>query len=434
MFKALGVLANSVILKIVFLKNMMAFLPYGHYHQTVNEKGTEGFMLDKTFYKTFLSHSFNIPVRVNYWDGTSDVYGGDGEPQVTVTFHELVPIKSLTRNASLALGEAVMDGRIEIDGSIQKLIESAYESAGSFFNNSKFKRFMPKQSHSESHSKEDIQKHYDVGNDFYKLWLDPTLTYSCAYFEHDDDTLEQAQLNKVHHIIKKLDPQPGKRLLDIGCGWGTLMLTAAKEYGLKVTGITLSQEQYDLVKQRIIDEDLQDVAEVRLEDYRELGNETWDYITSVGMFEHVGRENLGAYFKCVAKYLTDDGVALIHGITRQQGGATNAWLDKYIFPGGYVPGLTENIDHMIDAGLQVDDMEPLRRHYQRTTEIWDKNFNEHRDEIAKQFDERFMRMWDLYLQACAASFQSGNIDVIQFLLTKGASGRVLPMTRDYMYK
>lgn len=210
------------------------------------------------------------------------------------------------------------------------------------------------------------------------------------------------------------------------------MLTAAKEYGLKVTGVTLSEEQYKFVQKKIYDNNLQDVAEVKLEDYRELGDQQWDYITSVGMFEHVGKENLGQYFADVAKYLKKDGVALIHGITRQQGGANNAWINRYIFPGGYVPGLGENVQHIVENGMQIDDMEMLRRHYQRTLEIWDKNFNKQRDVIQKKMGERFTRMWDLYLQACAASFESGNIDVIQYLLSKGASGKNLPMTRDYM--
>lgn len=392
-------------------------------------------MLEKTFYKTFLSKSFNIPVKVNYWDGSSDQYGGEGDPVVTITFHDMIPVKEITRNASIALGEAYMDGKIDIDGSIQKLIESAYESAGSFFHDSKLIKFLPKQNHSEKSSKSDVQDHYDIGNDFYKLWLDDTLTYSCAYFDNGNtDDLRQAQLDKVEHIIKKLNPQPGKRLLDIGCGWGTLMLTAAEKYGLKVTGVTLSKEQYELVQQRIEEKGLQDVAEVRLEDYRELGKEQWDYITSVGMFEHVGKENLGIYFQDVNRYLKADGVALIHGITRQQGGAYNGWINKYIFPGGYVPGLTENIGHIVESGMQIFDMEPLRRHYQRTLEIWDDNFNAKRAEVEQMMGTRFARMWDLYLQACAASFQSGNIDVIQFLMTKGPSGRVLPITRDYMYE
>lgn len=390
-------------------------------------------MLEKTFYKSLLSHSFNIPVKVVYWDGKSAVYG-DGEPEVTITFKEKLPIRDVTKNASIALGEAYMDGKIEIDGSIQKLITAAYESAGSFMRNSKFRRFLPKQGHSEKESESDVQSHYDVGNDFYKLWLDDTLTYSCAYFDHGNrDDLTKAQIDKVHHILKKLDPKPGKTLLDIGCGWGTLMLTAAKEYGLRVAGVTLSEEQFNLIQKRIKDEGLENVAEVLLVDYRELGDRKWDYVTSVGMFEHVGKENLGLYFKDIYKYLTQDGVALIHGITRQQGGAYNGWINKYIFPGGYVPGLGEMIGHIVENDMQIADVEMLRRHYQRTLEIWDMNFNAHRSQIEDMMGDRFTRMWDLYLQACAASFESGNIDVIQYLITKGPSGNNLPMTRDYIY-
>ena len=390
-------------------------------------------MLEKTFYKSLLSHSFNIPVKVVYWDGKSAVYG-DGEPEVTITFKEKLPIRDVTKNASIALGEAYMDGKIEIDGSIQKLITAAYESAGSFMRNSKFRRFLPKQGHSEKESESDVQSHYDVGNDFYKLWLDDTLTYSCAYFDHGNrDDLTKAQIDKVHHILKKLDPKPGKTLLDIGCGWGTLMLTAAKEYGLRVTGVTLSEEQFNLVQKRIKDEGLENVAEVLLVDYRELGDRKWDYVTSVGMFEHVGKENLGLYFKDIYKYLTQDGVALIHGITRRQGGAYNGWINKYIFPSGYIPGLGEMIGHIVENDMQIADVEMLRRHYQRTLEIWDMNFNAHRSQIEDMMGDRFTRMWDLYLQACTASFESGNIDVIQYLITKGPSGNNLPMTRDYIY-
>lgn len=391
-------------------------------------------MLEKTFLKSILKHSFNIPVRVVFWDGSSVDYG-KGDPEVTIRFNEKIAIRDITKNASIALGEAYMDKRIEVDGSLQKLITSAYENAGSFMRNSKLRRILPKQGHSEKESEEDIQSHYDVGNDFYKLWLDDTLTYSCAYFKdgnHSD--LTQAQKDKVDHILKKLNPQPGQTLLDIGCGWGTLMLTAAKKYDMKVTGVTLSEEQYQFVQDRIKNEGLSDVAEVKLVDYRELGDRQWDYITSVGMFEHVGKENLGLYFKDVSRYLKDDGIALIHGITRQQGGATNGWINKYIFPGGYVPGLAEIIGRITENNLQICDVEMLRRHYQRTLEIWDSNFNNNRDEITDMMGERFTRMWDLYLQACAGSFESGNIDVVQYLLTKGPSGRHLPMTRDYMVK
>ena len=189
----------------------------------------------------------------------------------------------LRRTPLLPLGKPTWTARSKLMVVFKNLITAAYESAGSFMRNSKFRRFLPKQGHSEKESESDVQSHYDVGNDFYKLWLDDTLTYSCAYFDHGNrDDLTKAQIDKVHHILKKLDPKPGKTLLDIGCGWGTLMLTAAKEYGLRVTGVTLSEEQFNLVQKRIKDEGLEDVAEVLLIDYRELGDRKWDYITSVG--------------------------------------------------------------------------------------------------------------------------------------------------------
>ncbi|MCT6826953.1 SAM-dependent methyltransferase [Bombilactobacillus mellifer] len=390
-------------------------------------------MLEKTFYKELLKNSFNIPLKVTYWDQKTEQYG-TGDPDIHITINKPIPIKSIMNNASLALGEAYMNKTIEIDGSIEKLILAAYQSRNSFLYNKKFKQFMPTHTHSKNDDEEFVQDHYDIGNDFYKLWLDDTMTYSCAYFEKPDDTLKQAQLNKVHHILKKLNPQPGKTLVDIGCGWGTLMLTAAQEYHLKVTGITLSEEQYEYVVQKIKDLKLTDCAEVKLVDYREIKDQKWDYVVSVGMFEHVGHEDLPEYFRDVAQMLVDGGTALIHGITRQGSGALNAWIDKWIFPGGYIPGLTENIDNILNAGLQLSDMEMLRRHYQRTLEIWEQNFQAHRAEVTQMMDERFSRMWELYLQACAASFASGNIDVVQYLISKGPSGTNLPMTRDYVYR
>ncbi|WP_225049164.1 SAM-dependent methyltransferase [Lacticaseibacillus kribbianus] len=393
-------------------------------------------MLEKKFYDTLFAHSFSIPVLVTYWDGDTQRYGTGDEAPLSVTFKKPVALAAVIKNASLALGEAYMRGDLTVTGGtrpLQRLLTAAYQSQDSFMKAPWLRRFIPKQSHSEKTSKQDIAAHYDLGNDFYKLWLDDTMTYSCAYFDDWHEDLTHAQKNKVEHILRKLNPQPDRTFLDIGCGWGTLMLRAATEYHLNVTGITLSEEQFKYVNQRIKALGLEDRATVLLCDYRELDHAPYDYVTSVGMFEHVGKENLGLYFQDVAKLLKPNGTALIHGITRQQGGATNAWLTKYIFPGGYVPGLSENIDHITAAGLEVADLEPLRRHYQRTLEIWDHNFNAKRNLIQSHFDYQFVRMWDLYLQAAAASFESGNIDVIQYLLTKGASGHGLPLTREYMY-
>lgn len=295
-------------------------------------------------------------------------------------------------------------------------------------------KHLPSISHSEKNSERDIQKHYDIGNEFYRLWLDKTMTYSCAYFEHDNDTLEEAQLNKDRHIIHKLNPESGKRLLDIGSGWGTLLFMAAEEFGLNATGVTLSQEQYDYTQEQIKARHLESKVSVLLEDYREV-DDKYDYVTSVGMFEHVGKENLGLYFNKVKDLLKPNGRALIHGITGQHEGAgVDPFLNKYIFHGGYIPNVAENLRHVMDSGLQLTDLETLRRHYQRTLEIWYSNYNGVIDQVREKYGVPFSRMWSLYLQACAGAFESGNIDVMQYLLTNAPSGTGLPMTRQYVYQ
>jgi cyclopropane-fatty-acyl-phospholipid synthase len=387
-------------------------------------------MLEKTLYNQLFSHSFSLPVEVEYWDGTIKQYGDtNNPPQIKITMHEEIPMKDITNNASLALGEAYMSKKIEIDGSIQALINDAYRQTDSFLRGKNYLKWLPKkEKHTKKRNKEDIHSHYDLGNDFYEMWLDPTLTYSCAYFKTPEDTLEQAQINKVHHILDKLFIKEGDSLLDIGCGWGTLMFTAIKEYGAKATGITLSQEQFDYINQKIKEEHLEDRCNVLLMDYRELKGETFDHITSVGMFEHVGSENLEEYFGVVKKALKPKGTALIHGISRQQGGASNAWIDKYIFPGGYIPGVTELVGHITENQLQLIDMESLRRDYQMTLEKWTENFHKVKEQVIDSKGEEFYRMWDLYLQACAASFESSNIDVVQYLLVQPANNDI-PMHR-----
>lgn len=364
-------------------------------------------MLEKETYSQLFKWSFSKKTQVTYWDGTVKEYGqGSGDPVFKIVFNEKIPVKDLLNNASLTLGEAYMDRKIEIEGDIQALIYDVYNQKDSFLHNAKFIKWLPKESHSKKRSQEDIHSHYDLGNDFYKKWLDQTMTYSCAYFKTPEDTLEQAQVNKVHHILDKLFIKEGDTLLDIGCGWGTLILTAVKEYGAKATGITLSEEQFHHIRHIIEKEGLQDRMTVKLMDYRDLKGESFDHITSVGMFEHVGAENLHEYFDVVQRNLAPKGTALIHGISRQQGGAKNAWINRYIFPGGYIPGVTELVGRMTENDLQVIDLESLRRDYQLTLEHWTKNFHNIEAEIVDEKGERFYRMWDLYLQACAASFQA----------------------------
>jgi cyclopropane-fatty-acyl-phospholipid synthase len=386
-------------------------------------------MLQKEVYSQLFKWSFSKKTQVTYWDGSVKEYGQtEGEPVFKIKFNEKIPVKELVNNASLTLGEAYMERKIEIEGDIQALIYDVYNQKDSFLHNKNFKKWLPKESHSKKKSMEDIHSHYDLGNDFYELWLDKTLTYSCAYFQTPEDTLEQAQINKVHHILDKLFIKPGDTLLDIGCGWGTLILTAVKEYGVQATGITLSEEQYHHIQQLIQEEHLEDRMTVKLMDYRDLTGEAFDHITSVGMFEHVGAENLQAYFEIVQKNLAPEGTALIHGISRQQGGAKNAWINRYIFPGGYIPGVTELVGHITENNLQIIDLESLRRDYQLTLEHWTKNFHQVQKQVSAEKGDAFYRMWDLYLQACAASFQASNIDVIQYLLVH-PNNNAIPMHR-----
>ncbi|MCE2104156.1 class I SAM-dependent methyltransferase [Streptococcus thermophilus] len=391
-------------------------------------------MLEKQVFSKLLSKAFDVPVMVTYWDGKSENYG-DGLPKIHIKLNEKPNMKSLAKMPTFTLAEAYMNRGIEIEGSIQELIASAYRQSGSFLTDqSGFKGTLTKMlhGHDKNESKEDIHSHYDIGNDFYKEWLGPSMTYSAAYWPKDGMTLEEAQMAKVHHILDKLHSEPGKKLLDIGSGWGTLIITAAQEYGLETYGITLSEEQYAFTNQRIQELGLQDKVHVMLRDYRDV-DMAFDYITSVGMFEHVGKENLGEYFKDVANYLVPNGRALIHGITGQHYGAgVDPFIQKYIFPGGYIPNIAENVTHIMEAGMQLDDIEPLRRHYQKTLETWTENYHAVYDKTVAERGEAFARAWDLYLQGSAASFESGNIDVIQFLMTKGAAGQGLPMSRAYM--
>lgn len=393
--------------------------------------------LKKAVVAKALSQAFDIPVTVTYWNGESETYG-NGHSKVHIKLNKKISLEDLAATPTLFMGEAYMNEEIEIEGSLQELIASAYRRKGSFLTNqSGFKGTILKaliKSNNKKESQKDVQSHYDIGNSFYKKWLDPTLTYSCAYFSKDNMSLEEAQMAKMRHILAKLNCEPGNTLLDIGCGWGTLAFIAAQEYGLSATGVTLSEEQYEFAKHRAKALGLEEKVQILLMDYRDI-TEQFDYVTSVGMFEHVGKKNLALYFQKVHHYLKPNGRALIHGITGQSHGlGVDPFIAKYIFPGGYIPHITEIVTHILDANLQIDDVEPRRRHYQKTLECWRANYLKVYDETINEMGKPFARMWDLYLQSCAASFEAGNIDVIQFLITRGSSGQGLPMTRCYMYE
>lgn len=357
---------------------------------------------------------------------------GSGEPAFTVNIREAIPAKQLLTSTSLALGEAYMDGALDVEGNLYEALVCFLSQMGRFCTDSRVLKKLMCPSLAKKQQRQEVSSHYDLGNDFYRLWLDETMSYSCAYFKTPEDSLYQAQCNKVDYILEKLCLQEDMTLLDIGCGWGFLLIEAAKKYHVRGLGITLSREQQREFQRRIQEEGLEDKLRVELMDYRDLPKlgEQFDRVVSVGMVEHVGRENYPLFVKAASAVLKDGGLFLLHFISSLTEHAGDAWMKKYIFPGGVVPSLREMISCLGEDGFHVLDVENLRRHYNKTLLCWEKNYREHTDEVRKMFDERFVRMWELYLSSCAATFYSGIIGLHQILTSKGVNNE-LPMVRWY---
>ncbi|MDK0708779.1 cyclopropane-fatty-acyl-phospholipid synthase [Clostridium perfringens] len=391
--------------------------------------------INKSIVKSIAEHLSDRPFDLEYWDGEIIKYG-NGDPEFKVIIKNFPSKKELLADPSVALGEAYMKGDIDIEGDLQKFFESIIRNKDSFMNKNTVFRLASKiKAPSLMKSKKDIAHHYDIGNDFYSLWLDKTMSYSCGYFKSPTDTLYDAQMNKIHHILKKLNLKEGQHLLDIGCGWGYLIIEAAKLYKVKALGITLSEEQFKKAKERIKEEGLEDLVDVQLMDYRNLekSNLEFDRIVSVGMAEHVGHANLPLFFKNVDSVLKESGLFLLHNITNLVETEGNKWITTYIFPGGYLPTLREELNIAADINFRTLDVESLRLHYMKTLEEWCKNFMNHLNEERDMFDDEFLRMWHLYLATCAAAFHYWDIDIHQILFSKGINN-TLPMTRKYLYE
>ena len=280
-------------------------------------------------------------------------------------------------------------------------------------------------------SKSNVAHHYDISEKLYDLFLDENRQYSCAYFKNDNETIEQAQKNKMNHIIKKLHLKPNLKVLDIGSGWGTLALEIAKQSKCEVLGITLSENQLEYSRNKAKELNLENQVRFELVDYRKL-NEKFDRVVSVGMLEHVGKKFYNKYFNSVSKFLNEDGVALIHTIgSVMTPRDPHPWISKYIFPGGYTPSLSELAKPIEKSNLIIADMEVLRMHYAHTLRNWKSRFLGKKEEVLKMFDERFFRMWEFYLAGCEMAFKWGDQVVFQFQLSKKLLST--PNTRDYIY-
>ena len=392
--------------------------------ETLGEKAEEKAMVQ------FLERFTDYPFLVKFKNSEYPI--GEGEPTFTVNFKETIPLAELLKSTSLALGEAYMRGDLDIEGNLYEALDHFLGQMSKFSTNESALKKIMFSSTSKKNQEKEVTSHYDIGNDFYKLWLDETMSYSCGYFIHDDDSLYQAQVNKVDYILKKLHLEEGMSLLDIGCGWGFLLIEAAKKYKVHGTGITLSHEQYTEFQKRIKDQGLEDYLTVELMDYRDLPkhNYQFDRVVSVGMLEHVGRDNYQLFLDCVEKVLKPGGLFLLHFISALKEHPGDPWIKKYIFPGGTVPSLREILNHMAEDNFHTLDIENLRLHYNETLLHWEKNFRENIEKEKTMFDESFLRMWELYLSACAATFHNGIIDLHQILMTKGINND-LPMTRWY---
>ena len=376
--------------------------------------------------------------RVRYWDEDTRNYGS-GEPQVTIVFHRPIPVTMDLVNPILFIGEAYMDDLLDFEGDFDAVMrlaacnrETMAGEEGKLLG--KAEKLVNAVKNKEQ-QKEEIQHHYDVGNDFYALWLDKTMSYSCGYFRRGTDTLYQAQLNKIDLALRKLHLQPGQKLLDIGSGWGWLLIRAARQYGVKATGITLSEEQYQATLERIRQFGLEGQVTVKLQDYLDLdpAEETFDRIVSVGMYEHVGRGNHHRYMQKAHDLLVEGGLSLLHTITGLREHGVNAWIHKYIFPGGYIPSVRETVSLLPDYDFHLLHGESLRLHYAKTLELWYENYRRHWELVESRYGRRFARMWELYLKSCAANFRVSGLNIHQLLFSKGLCND-LPMTFEHIYR
>ncbi|MBD7941884.1 class I SAM-dependent methyltransferase [Brevundimonas guildfordensis] len=387
-------------------------------------------MLQALLDRTFQTRA----IRVRLPDGR-ELTAGPGEPELTAVLTDMKAAVAIAANPDLALGEAFMDGTFRIEGgSVYDFLQLTASQMALRPRSLKLSwmqriRRGAEQANDRLHARSNVHHHYDLTVDFYRLFLDEDLQYSCAFFETPEATLEQAQVAKKRRLIDKLMLEPGHTALDIGAGWGGLGLSMV-ERGARVTGVTLSTEQHRTANERAAALGVTDRADFRLQDYRDL-DQTFDRIISVGMFEHVGAPNYQEYFDAVARLLDDDGVAVIHAIGRNSPpNRTQPWIRKYIFPGGYIPALSEVLPAIERAGLWVTDMEILRLHYAETLRHWRERFLARRGDALAMYDERFCRMWEFYLACSEVAFRELGHMVFQLQLSKKQTS--VPLSRDYL--
>ena len=379
-------------------------------------------------------------LQVTFPDGSSAAFGDLNAKPIRMRINNKSTLRALCLDPELAMGEAYMDGSMTIeDDDLSGLLAMAMQNfahtrhAPTMTIMDKLRRAIRlfQQRNPIGRAQSNVKHHYDLSDELYRMFLDADRQYSCAYFENSDLTLEAAQLAKKNHIAKKLLLHPGLSILDIGSGWGGMGLTLAKDFGCQVFGVTLSPSQHKVSTQRADEEGISDRAQFALMDYRSV-EQQFDRVVSVGMFEHVGVPHYREFFRHLHRLLKSDGVALLHTIGRSSPpSVTNAWIAKYIFPGGYIPAMSEVVSAIEKEGLIVTDIEVLRLHYAETLKEWHRRFVDQMDRVREIYDDQFCRMWKFYLIASEMAFRYGHDVVFQFQITKQVDK--LPLTRNYMY-
>lgn len=379
----------------------------------------------------------SLPLRIELWNGNHIDLSAEA-PRVTVRLPNVAAARYLLMPSLASLGGAYVEGAIEVSGHAVDMISIVNQLANTQLKpEGRFGRAVRSLTHDKRNDAEAIRYHYDVSNAFYAGFLDAGMVYSCAYFEHGNETLAEAQINKIDLILKKIRLQPGQSLLDIGCGWGALVIRAAQLYGARCIGVTLSENQAVLAAERVEAAGVGHLVEIRLQDYRDVTGE-FDRITSVGMFEHVGLRNLGEYFRIVNSLLAPDGVVMNHGITSTDAGNGESpygggeFIERYVFPQGELAHVSHVQKTMQENGLEVLDVENLRRHYARTCALWSSNFEQREAEMLRLGGARRFRIWRVYLAGCSYAFEHDWISLYQIVCSKaGRSAASLPWSRNH---
>lgn len=386
--------------------------------------------------KRVLEMAGNPPIAFVLWDGTE--IATDQQAVIgRLLIHDRRALRKLAINPDLELGDLYSAGRIDVEGDLAQILEVAYRAqAAAHTSSTMVLGLLPALSrrprNTLSRARENIHHHYDIGNDFYQLWLDEQLVYTCAYYPAQTESLEEAQQAKLDYVCRKLRLKPGDRVVDAGCGWGALALHMARRYGASVKAFNISHEQIAFARDRVRREGLEDRVEFIEDDYRNMSGE-FDAFASIGMLEHVGIANYGQLGELIQRVLTPTGRGLIHSIGRDYPMPINAWIDRRIFPGAQPPSIGEMMGLFETSGFSVLDIENLRLHYARTLDQWSERFEQSVDRVREMFDESFVRVWRMYLASSIAAFRSGTLQLFQVIFTRSGNNDI-PWTRRDLYR